>query len=83
MANAMGGGGGSQGFRHMLEHLGPAVQAWLEDMKAHQFEYMPENYDKLGASISEEMKNKDTEQLERERDEQLIELLSLQQKHIS
>jgi 3-hydroxyacyl-CoA dehydrogenase len=24
LANAMGGGGGSDGFRHLLEHLGPA-----------------------------------------------------------
>jgi hypothetical protein len=26
MANAMGGGGGSDGFRHLLEHLGPATE---------------------------------------------------------
>ena len=31
MANAMGGGGGGNGFRHLLEHLGPGmVRRWAD-----------------------------------------------------
>src|SRR5450755_1608600 len=36
MTNILGGGGGGPtGFRHLLEHLGPAITAWTKDMNAH------------------------------------------------
>ncbi|KAK5989634.1 L-carnitine dehydrogenase [Cladobotryum mycophilum] len=77
MANAMGGGGGSEGFRHLLEHLGPATQTWLQDMKTNAFNWSSESLDVLEAKVSDELKGKDIEALERERDELLVKLLQL------
>lgn len=37
MANALGGGGGAAGFAHILEHIGPASDVWLNDAKEHEF----------------------------------------------
>lgn len=75
MANAMGGGGGSDGFKHLLEHLGPASAAWLADMREHAYHYTPEANDILTASVAEELKGQDVEKLEAERDAKLIQLL--------
>jgi 3-hydroxyacyl-CoA dehydrogenase len=80
MSNAMGGGGGSDGFKHLLEHLGPATQKWLEDMKSHAFVLNEKNLDALSASVDEELKTRDVKTLERERDELLVELFRLKDK---
>lgn len=73
----MGGGGGVDGLKHVLEHLGPASRSWLDDMKAHAFTWTPKELDALTASVSEELRGKDTKDLERKRDELLVEILSL------
>jgi 3-hydroxyacyl-CoA dehydrogenase len=77
MANTMGGGGGSDGFRHLLEHLGPASQSWIEDMQEHAFSWTPGNIDRLTASVNEELAGKDVPVLEQQRDRQLIELFKI------
>ncbi|UKZ64205.1 uncharacterized protein TrAtP1_005426 [Trichoderma atroviride] len=77
LSNAMGGGGGTDGLKHALEHLGPASRSWLEDMKAHAFTWTPKELDTLSASVSEELRGKDTKDLERQRDDLLVEILSL------
>lgn len=77
LSNAMGGGGGVDGLKHVLEHLGPASRSWLDDMKAHAFTWTPKELDALTASVSEELRGKDTKDLERKRDELLVEILSL------
>lgn len=74
MANAMGGGGGSDGFRHLLEHLGPASQGWLDDMRKHAFEFSPENINSLTGSVEKELQGKDVKKLEADRDAKLAEL---------
>ncbi|THY18850.1 putative hydroxyacyl-CoA dehydrogenase [Aureobasidium pullulans] len=58
LANAMGGGGGSDGFRHLLEHLGPASKEWIEDMNAHTFGWNTESLDALTKSVGEEFDGK-------------------------
>lgn len=73
----MGGGGGSDGFQHLLEHLGPGTQTWLKDMQEHAFPWTPESIETLGASVAEELKEKDTKALEQRRDELLIGLFQL------
>lgn len=75
----MGGGGGSDGFKHALEHLGPATRIWLEDMKAHAFTWTPQSLDTLSASVSEELRGKDAKDLERKRDDLLVKILSLRE----
>lgn len=74
LANAMGGGGGSDGFRHFLEHLGPATREWTKDMKDHTFAWDQESLDALSKSVAEELKGKDTAELERQRDDRLVEM---------
>lgn len=80
MANAMGGGGGSDGFRHLLEHLGPATQAWTKDMQENAFSWNPENIEKLSTSVKEELTGKDVSALEQQRDRQLVEILKVKGK---
>ncbi|KAM4063092.1 3-hydroxyacyl-CoA dehydrogenase, NAD binding domain-containing protein [Hirsutella rhossiliensis] len=77
LANAMGGGGGSDGFKHLLEHLGPASQSWAQDMQKHAFQWDTASLDALSSSVAEELKLKDIKDLERQRDEQLVELFRM------
>jgi 3-hydroxyacyl-CoA dehydrogenase len=74
LANAMGGGGGSDGFRHLLEHLGPASREWTKDMNANSFDWTTEKLDNLTKSVGEELKGKDMGALERQRDERLVDM---------
>ncbi|KAH0173040.1 putative hydroxyacyl-CoA dehydrogenase, partial [Aureobasidium melanogenum] len=80
MSNAMGGGGGTDGFRHLLEHLGPASKVWLDDVKQHAFSYDKEGLDALSASVGEQLEGQDVQALESKRDRQLIELLQIKEK---
>jgi 3-hydroxyacyl-CoA dehydrogenase len=77
LANAMGGGGGSDGFRHLLEHLGPASREWTKDMQAHSFAWTPESMDTLTQSVGEELNGKDMAALERQRDNRLVEMFKV------
>lgn len=77
MSNAMGGGGGSDGFAHLLEHLGPAMQTWLEDTKENTFVWSKENIDILRGSVAEQLQGRDARDLEQERDELLVKLMRL------
>lgn len=77
MSNAMGGGGGTDGFKHLLEHLGPATKTWLDDMREHAFQFNNESLDSLSASVGKELEGKDVQALEAERDRLLVEILRL------
>ncbi|KAH0399447.1 putative hydroxyacyl-CoA dehydrogenase, partial [Aureobasidium melanogenum] len=77
MSNAMGGGGGTDGFQHLLEHLGPAMKGWLDDMREHTFKYDKESLDALSASVVESLEGKDVQALEAERDRLLVEIMRL------
>ncbi|KAH0365691.1 putative hydroxyacyl-CoA dehydrogenase, partial [Aureobasidium melanogenum] len=77
MSNAMGGGGGPEGFKHFTEHLGPAFKTWLDDMREHAFEYNNENLDSLSTSVGKELEGKDVQALEAERDRLLVEIMRL------
>lgn len=77
MANAMGGGGGSQGFNRFLEHLGPAMQGWIQDIKANEFDWSLASIEKLSASLREEFGAEDVRELEEQRDLALVEVIRL------
>ncbi|KAF5001120.1 hypothetical protein FGRMN_1231 [Fusarium graminum] len=79
VSNAMGGGGGADGFRHLMEHLGPASEKWLEDIRAHRFDSNKESIDLLTASVAEELEKEDVVALEARRDKFLIKLFRDQQ----
>jgi 3-hydroxyacyl-CoA dehydrogenase len=73
MANAMGGGGGGEGFRRLMEHLGPAMKSWTEDMREKAFAWEPDGIDRVAASVEEGLAGKDVGALEQRRDGQLVE----------
>ncbi len=77
MTNILGGGGGNAGFHHLLEHLGPASQAWAKDMQAHAFGYDSEGIENLEKSVREWLEKVDAAKIEAQRDELLMELVHL------
>lgn len=75
MSNVMGGGGGREGFKHMVRHLGPAMQGWLTDMQAHQYDFTEANLDVLDKSVQQELDVHDPTVVAEQRDQLLIRLL--------
>ena len=67
--------GGEGGFRHFLEHLAPAVEAWWQELGAPSL--TPELKERLAAGIEHEAGGRSIDELERLRDERLLQLLSL------
>jgi 3-hydroxyacyl-CoA dehydrogenase len=72
--DVLGGGGGADGFNHMMTHLGPAMEGWLKDMAAHCYEYSEENLKILSASVNDLLEGVDTEKLDKQRNELMIDL---------
>lgn len=75
MSNAMGGGGGAEGFHHILEHLGPATRVWTEDMAKNAFDWSDESCQKLTSSVGEELRAHDPATVAEERDELMVSML--------
>jgi 3-hydroxyacyl-CoA dehydrogenase len=72
--DVLGGGGGADGFNHMMTHLGPAMQGWLKDMAVHGYEYTEENAKILSVSVKDLLAGIDTEKLDKQRNELMIDL---------
>ncbi|KAH8651424.1 hypothetical protein BX600DRAFT_387663 [Xylariales sp. PMI_506] len=81
MTNALGGGGGSEGFKHMVEHLGPAASLWTKDMKEHAFTVSADAKERIFKEVRDmmaELGSKDAEEeLVLQRDEALVDILKL------
>ena len=75
MSNVHAGGGGSNGFIHFMQHLGPAIEGWLKDMHAHSYEFTPANAELLNASVKEELTVHDPAAVEVQLDHLLIKIL--------
>lgn len=75
MTNVLGGGGGKDGFRHLVTHLGPASQMWTKDMNDHAFNFSDDNIQKLDDSVQEMLTEGDVKKIEEQRDEVLIDLI--------
>jgi len=75
MTKVLGGGGGAGGFRHLVTHLGPGAQKWLEDMKDHAYVRSDANIDKLDKSVQEMLVNNHPQEVAKQRDEGLIEVV--------
>lgn len=71
--------GGRGGFKHFVEHIGPATQVWTDDMKAHEFHYTPESTKVLAAAVEELLSKTSHEEAERYRDATTIEILKIKQ----
>jgi hypothetical protein len=59
MANLLGGGGGKDGFRHLLEHTGPAATEWRNDMETNKYIGSAEAVAKLDASVKQWLEHTD------------------------
>ncbi|RFU32137.1 hypothetical protein B7463_g4214, partial [Scytalidium lignicola] len=77
MTNILGGGGGKTGFKHLIEHLGPATQVWKKDMDAHAFKWDTQGIGKLDASVQDLLSTMDPKVVEEQRDEVLVKLILL------
>lgn len=75
MTNVLGGGGGKGGFRHLLEHLGPAAQGWTKDMRDHPFVEDENGLKKLDSSVQEMLAANEPTKIENQRDEALIDVI--------
>ena len=77
MTNILGGGGGKEGFRHLLEHIAPGAQLWIKDMNAHAFPYDSDGLERLSNSVQEWLAVVDAGKVEEQRDRVLLELIRL------
>lgn len=75
MTNALGGGGGKDGFRQLTTRLGPAFQGWIEDMNAHAFTFSEENIKTLDDSVQEMLECTEIRGVESQRDKALVDLI--------
>lgn len=75
MTNLLGGGGD---FGHFMDHLGPALKSWLDDMNQHQFN-MDSTTEKenLKEKVNQLVSHVDIEKTEKNRDTFLTGLISV------
>ena len=69
-------GGGEGGIRHLLDHLGPAMEGWWKDLGRIE-QIVPELKAKVIAGVSQETSGRSVDELEAQRDEVLLGLLAL------
>jgi 3-hydroxyacyl-CoA dehydrogenase len=75
VTNALGGGGGAEGFTTRLERLGPAIRGWENDMLEHRFDWSEERLSLLKAEVGKYLTAVDWAELTRQRDSVLLQLL--------
>lgn len=81
--NALGGGGGPDGFSQRIERLGPSIQAWEEDILKHRFDWSREKLSVLEDSVKKSLSDVDWSDLVAERDAVLVQLLAAKNKTAS
>ncbi|GKZ38607.1 hypothetical protein AbraIFM66950_010916 [Aspergillus brasiliensis] len=74
--NALGGGGGPDGFVQRLERLGPSIRAWEDDILKHRFDWSDERLSALKDSVKKGLGATDWRDLVEERDSVLVQLLA-------
>lgn len=80
VTNALGGGGGPEGFTRRIERLGPSIRSWEEDMLKHRFDWSDERLAVLKDEAAKYLKAVDWTGLEEERGQVLLELLAAKSK---
>lgn len=63
-----------EGFNHMIDHLGPAMRVWLQDMNAKSFDWSEGSLKALKTSVASELKDFDPAVVAEERDQVIIEI---------
>lgn len=74
--NALGGGGGPDGFAQRIQRLGPSIRAWEDDILKHRFDWSEEKLSTLQDSVRKSLGATDWPNLVEERDSVLVELLA-------
>jgi 3-hydroxyacyl-CoA dehydrogenase len=74
LKDALGGGGGADGFKHIMQHIVTAAEEWLKDMTVHSYQYTDDNLQILCNSVEEMLNGVDTEKLDAERSNLMIDL---------
>lgn len=72
MTNTLGGGGD---FKHFMDHLGPALKTWLDDMHRHEFDMDSQDVDVLKERVNEWISHVNLKEVEESRDELLVGLI--------
>jgi 3-hydroxyacyl-CoA dehydrogenase len=72
MTNALGGG---RDFAHLMDHLGPAMQVWLDDMQKHKFKFESQQVDTVKQRVNEWVSKVDLAEVEENRDTSLQDLV--------
>lgn len=78
--NALGGGGGPDGFAQRFERLGPAIRGWEDDILKNRFDWSEERVKTLQRSVNESLADVDWKNLVDERDLVLLEMLAAKSK---
>lgn len=78
--NALGGGGGPDGFLQRIERLGPSIRAWEDDMLEHRFDWSDKRLSAVQNSVKKTMGAIDWANLIKERDSVLMQLLAAKNK---
>lgn len=79
MTNTLGGGGN---FSHFMDHLGPALKSWLDDMEKHKFAFEPQQVQGVKDQVNDWVSHVDLKKVEEERDSFLGELVKNKQKSL-
>lgn len=73
MTNTLGGGGD---FTHFMDHLGPALKSWVDDMEQNKFDLgSEEQVDGLKKNVNGWTSQVDLKKVEGDRDVLLTELV--------
>lgn len=80
MTNVLGGGGGKDGFKHLISHIAPAARAWYEDMDAKVAGLdMAESstIDKLDESVQQMLQDRDLEAFQAQFRQMLVQVFKM------
>ena len=80
VTNALGGGGGPNGFMQRIERLGPGIQSWEEDVLKHRFDWSIESVAALQNETGKWLQTLDWTAMKEERDRLLLLLLEIKSK---
>lgn len=73
MTNVLGGG---RDFKYFMNHLGPALKTWSDDMRDHEFDFSREKIDVLDKIVQEWVSTVDIDGVERKRDNYIVGMIN-------
>lgn len=79
MTNVLGGGGGKDGFRHLVSHIASTAQVWFDDIDNKKIVIGGDEniINKLDASVQDMLESRDTADTQKQLGNSLVGLLEL------